>query len=107
MFDRMFSYLDSSKMNAKEKLDVPDIVMCKHTVDVSRSGNEISENWKFSISGGYAKRILYEQGQRTIPKIQNEIGFRYIRIKAIFADEHQVCTRNLNGKLARYRGQVP
>lgn len=99
LFDRLFSYAGADREEPEEKPELPEMELRKCRVNVRKSGNEISENWRFSVNGGYAKRILYEQVQKAIRKIQDEIGFQYIRVKDIFNDELQICTRNLEGTL--------
>ena len=99
LFDRLFSYIGADRVESEEKPELPEMELCKCRVNIRKSGNELSENWKFSINGGYAKRILYEQVQKTIRKVQDEIGFQYIRVKDIFNDELQICTRDLDGRL--------
>lgn len=96
LFDRLFSYLDKKELTGRKGTELE---LCKVKVDVGKSKREMSESWKFSVNGGYAKRLLYGHVQSVLCKIQKEIGFRYIRCKGIFEDELQVCTRDRNGKL--------
>jgi len=99
VFDRLFSYLDLKKVQTDRKWEMPEVELRECKVNVCRAGNEIAGNWQFSVNGGYAKRLLYEQVQRSVCRIQKEIRFQYIRIKDIFNDELQICTRNLNEEL--------
>lgn len=99
LFDRLFTYLGRNDLKENEAMEATEFELCKFRVDVHKSKKEMSGSWKFSINGGYAKRILYENVQRTIRKIQGEIGFSYIRCKGIFDDELQICSRDMNGNL--------
>ena len=99
VFDRLFSYLDLKKVQTDRKWEMPEVELRECKVNVCRAGNEMSGNWQFSVNGGYANRLLYEQVQRSVCRIQKEIRFQYIRIKDIFNDELQICTRNLNEEL--------
>lgn len=99
LFDRLFTYSNKNNLKEVEETGIAGVDLCKISVSMHKSKKEISESWKFSINGGYAKRIMYEEVRRAIRKIQDEIGFRYIRCKGIFDDELQVCSRDMNGNL--------
>lgn len=99
LFDKLFTYLSKSKPAESDQVEISEFELCKIKVNVLKSKKEMSASWKFSINGGYAKRLLYENVQKTIRKIQGEIGFQYIRCKGIFDDEIQICSRDLNGNL--------
>lgn len=99
LFDRLFSYLDKKIAINGKGTEPSEFELCKVKVSVGKSKKEMPESWKFSINGGYAKRMLYGHVQNTIRRMQNEIGFRYIRCKGIFDEELQVCTRDTNGNL--------
>lgn len=100
LFDRLFTYLSKHDRKDSSGGKIAEFDLCRLKVSLHKSRKEMSENWKFSINGGYAKRMLYEEVQKTIRRIQAEIGFRYIRCKGIFDDELHICSRDMNGKLS-------
>lgn len=102
LFDRLFSYLDQKELKKETSLEIPAYELREIKVSIHqshKSKKEMSESWKLSINGGYAKRMLYSQVQNVIRRIQNDIGFRYIRCKGIFDEELHVCTRDTGGNL--------
>lgn len=99
LFDRFFTYLSKNDLKDNEGIEIAEFDLCKLKVNIHKSKKEISENWKFSINAGYAKRVLYEEVRSAIRRIQDEIGFRYIRCKGIFDDELQICSRDIHGNL--------
>lgn len=99
LFDKLFTYLSKDRVITGLEAGSHDAELCQLKVDVRKSGNRMPENWNYSINGGYAKGLLTECVQRAVRKVQEEIGFRYIRCKGIFDDELQICSRDMNGEL--------
>lgn len=99
LFDRLFTYLSNDKTNTCPTSDACEPELHQFRVDVQKTGPAMLENWRYSINGGYAKGLLTECVQRSILKVQKDIGFRYIRCKGIFDDELQLCSRDMDGKL--------
>ncbi len=99
LFDRLYAYLDKNNIKDSDEVQIAEFDLCRLKVNIHKSRKEFSESWKFSVNGGYAKKILYEEVRKTIRKVQHEIGFRYIRCKGIFDDELRVCSRDVSGNL--------
>ena len=99
LFERLFTYLGKNTMKREMEADYHEPELYQLKVDAQSAGKAMLENWKASINGGYAKGLLNEWVQKAIRRVQEEIGFRYIRCKGIFDDELQICSRDPNGKL--------
>lgn len=99
LFDRLFAYLSKGRTRKGVETDDGEPKLCQINVDVHKTGKAMSENWRTSVNGGYAKGLLMESVRQAVRKAQREIGFRYIRIKGIFDDELQLCSRDVNGAL--------
>ena len=99
LFDRLFTYLGKNTMKKEMETDYLEPELYQLKVDARSAGKVMSENWKTSINGGYAKGLLNEWVQKAVRRVQEDIGFRYIRCKGIFDDELQLCSRDPNGKL--------
>ncbi|TGY91467.1 helix-turn-helix domain-containing protein, partial [Petralouisia muris] len=99
LFDKLFTYLSKDTGEKRTETNYHESELRQFRADVRKAGNTMSGNWKFSINGGYAKGLLTECVQKAVHKVQEEIGFRYIRCKGIFDDELQICSRDMNGNL--------
>lgn len=99
LFATLFSYLEENELKDSAELEIHEPEVCQLTVDLGRQGKRMSENWKYAMNGGYAKGLRAQCIREVICKVQDEIGFRYIRCKGIFDNELQICTRDASDRL--------
>ncbi len=60
---------------------------------------ELTHNWKVFTAVGRAKELLYQEIQDMLTRLQQMVGFQYIRFHGIFSDDMLVCRRDRTGKL--------
>lgn len=68
-------------------------------VDCTASGRELFHKWRTFIGVGRAKELLYAEVQDMLRRLQQDVGFRYLRFHGIFSDDMLVCRPNKDGSL--------
>lgn len=69
----------------------------KIAINGDRSPKKIRHTWKTLLNAGYAKYLLSTAVQQQISKVQQEIGFRYLRFHGILDQELHIYQGKENG----------
>ena len=73
LFDRLFTYLGKNTMKKEMETDYLEPELYQLKVDARSAGKVMSENWKTSINGGYAKGLLNEWVQKAVRRVQEDL----------------------------------
>ncbi|MDZ4956910.1 hypothetical protein GNF51_14080, partial [Clostridium perfringens] len=65
--------------------------------DTSANGKRLTHSWKRLINAGYAKDLLNSQMQQQVMRLENSVGFEYIRCKGILDDDMILYSRDYLG----------
>lgn len=84
-------------VSREEESDSPKAISCGIEVNVSRRGKPLHHQWKNLINLGYAKEGLQAAVQAQLHRIQQEIGFRYIRFHGLLDDDMLVYSEDAQG----------
>lgn len=83
VFASLFKYLDGSEdMQEKRQPKLTEI-----QADVKKGGRAQENHWRVLINAGYARDVLNGTLQKQIKKVQENIGFEYIRVKGFLDDD--------------------
>ena len=75
-------------------------VSCAVRLDAAKTLRTLSHTWRNVMTVGAAADVLLSDVQQMIRRVQEEIGFRYIKLAGVFSDDLHVCSRRPDGGLA-------
>lgn len=79
------------------KADSPAESVEEIVVDMNGKRQKLAQHWRRVINAGYAKDMLDGEIQREMRRLQEKIGFEYIRIKGVLDDDMCVFRKDMNG----------
>ena len=85
VFSTLMRYADDSDTHTGE--NSPQETVLAVSVDMNSKKQRLSMHWKRLINAGYSKNLVNGTLQEEIRRIQQDIGFEYIRCKGILDDD--------------------